>query len=73
MKICNVKDYETAFNFLLEWLKESRDIVHESIDDSDDEVQIAKADGYLTCCSAAIVIAEKMQRKLMKDGSKKND
>ena len=73
MKICNVKDYETAFNLLLEWLKESCDVVSENIPDEDDEVQFAKADGYLTCCSAAIVIAKKMKRQLMKDGGEKND
>lgn len=72
--IPNVKDYETAFNFLLEWLEESCGMVSENIPDADDDkVGFAKADGYLTCCSAAIVIAEKMQRKLMKDGREKND
>lgn len=72
MKICNVKDYETAFNFLLKWLKESYDVVSENMPDADDEVQFAKADGYLTCCSAAIVLAEDMQCKLMQDGDKDN-
>lgn len=74
MMIPNVKDYETAFNFLLEWLKEACDVVSDNMPDADDdEVQFAKADGYLTCCSAAIVIAEKMKRRIAKNGGKGND
>lgn len=70
MMIPNVKDYETAFNFLLEWLKETRDMTRATPPPSDDEVQFAMADGYLTCCKAAIVLAEKLQRDLEKDGGK---
>lgn len=73
MMIPNVKDYEAAFNFLLEWLRASRDTARESLEYIDDEVQFATSDGYLTCCMAAIVIAEKMQHKLAKNGDKGND
>lgn len=73
MMNCNVKDYEAAFNFLLEWLKGTRETARECIHDSDDEVQFAVAAGYLQCCKAAIVIAENLRRVLEKDGNDKND
>lgn len=68
MKVCKVNDYETAFNFLVAWLSESRDVVTENMPDPDDEVAFAKADGYLTCCRAAIVLAEDLRNKVMKGG-----
>ena len=68
MKVCKVNDYETAFNFLVAWLSESRDLVTENMPDPDDEVAFAKADGYLTCCRAAIVLAEDLRNKVMKGG-----
>lgn len=73
MMITIVKDYETAFNFLLDWLKETRDMTRASIDDSDDEVQFAMANGYLNCCRSAIVIAETIKRELSKNRGEKND
>ena len=73
MKVCKVSDYETAFNLLVEWLNQSRGVVEDNMPDVNDEVPFAKANGYLTCCNAAIVMAEEFQRKLMKDGSKKDD
>ena len=73
MKVCKVNDYETAFNFLVAWLSESRDVVTENMPDPDDEVAFAKADGYLTCCCAAIVLAEDLRNKIMKARGKKND
>ena len=66
MKVCNVSDYETAFDFLVAWLKESRDVVEENMPAPNDEVHFARADGYLTCSRAAIVLAEDLRNKVMK-------
>ena len=70
MKVCKVNDYETAFNFLVAWLSGSRDVVTENMPDPDDEVAFAKADGYLMCCFAAIVLAEDLRNEVMKGGGK---
>ena len=73
MKLCKVIDYKMAFDSLVEWLNESRGVVEENMPDPDDEVAFAKADGYLTCCRAAIVLAEDFRNKAMKTGRGKND
>ena len=73
MKVCKVSDYETAFNFLVAWLNESRVVAEENMPAPDEEVAFAKADGYLTCCYAAIVLAEDLRNKVMKARGKKND
>lgn len=73
MKVCKVSDYETAFDFLVAWLNESRGVVEENMPAPNDEVAFAKADGYLTCCRAAIVLAEDLRNKAMKAGRGKND
>lgn len=73
MIVCNARDYKTAFNFLLWWLKESCDVVHENMPDVDDKVAFAKADGYLTCCSAAIVLAEKIAAQSNEGWLQEND
>ena len=66
MKVCKVSDYETAFNFLVAWLMETSDVVEEKMPDPNDEVECAKADGYMTCCHTAIVLAEYLRNKAMK-------
>ena len=72
MKVLKANDYETAFALLIDWLKESCDVVSENMPDADDdEVQFAKADGYLTCCSAAIVVAKRLRESVMKAGRDK--
>ena len=73
MKVCKVSDYETAFNSLVEWLNESRGVVEDNMPDPDDEVEFAKADGYLTCVRGAIVLAKNLRNKVMKERRKKND
>ena len=73
MKVCKVVDYETAFDFLVAWLNESRSVMEDNMPDPDDEVAFAKAAGYLTCCRAAIVLAEDMRNKAMRAGKGKND
>lgn len=73
MKVCKVSDYETAFDHLVSWLNESRGVAEENMPDPDDEVAFAKVDGYLTCCCAAIVLAEDLRNKVMKAGRGKND
>ena len=73
MKVCKVNDYETAFNFLVAWLEEVRDVVEEHMPAPNDEVRYAKEYGFLTCCRAAIVLAEDLRDKVMKAGRGKND
>ena len=68
MKVCKVNDYETAFNFLVAWLSESRDVMTENMPDPHDEVAFAKEHGYLTCCHAALVLAEDLRNKVMNAG-----
>ena len=66
MKECKASDYETAFNYLIEWLAESSGVVEKNMPDPDEEVDYARADGYLTCCNAAIVLAGNLKRTVMR-------
>ena len=74
MKVCKVSGYETAFDFLVAWLKEMRDVVEDNMPDPNVEaVEYARMDGYSTCCRAAIVLAEELRNKVMRAGRCKND
>lgn len=73
MKVCKVSDFETAFDFLVAWLKESRDVVTDNMPGPDEKAACAKAEGYLMAVSAGIVLAEDLRNKAMKAGRCKND
>ena len=73
MKVCKVIDYETAFDFLVAWLNESRVMLEDNMPSPSEEMDFERANGYLMCCRSAILIAEDLRNKIMRAGRGKND
>lgn len=73
MKVCKVSDYETAFDFLVAWLKETHDMVGDNMPSPSEELDFEMANGYLMCCRTAILLAEDLRNKIMRAGRGKND